>query len=47
MPAWKIGQSRGFGFITYYDAKDAEDAIRGMDGRDLDGRYNRSNKDTA
>ena len=26
------GDSRGFGFVTYDDVRDAEDAVRGMDG---------------
>lgn len=32
------GQSRGFGFVTMADRKDARDAINGLDGRDLNGR---------
>jgi RNA recognition motif-containing protein len=31
-------RSRGFGFVTFGDAKAAQDAIAAMDGRDLDGR---------
>ena len=30
--------SRGFAFVRYYSDRDAEDAIRGMDGRKIDGR---------
>lgn len=30
--------SRGFAFVRYYNERDAEDAIRGMDGRKIDGR---------
>merc|ERR1711953_1435556 len=30
--------SRGFGFVRFKDKRDASDAIRGMDGYDLDGR---------
>eukprot|EP01029_Cantina_marsupialis_P016903 TRINITY_DN37896_c0_g1_i3.p1 TRINITY_DN37896_c0_g1~~TRINITY_DN37896_c0_g1_i3.p1 ORF type:complete len:170 (+),score=49.00 TRINITY_DN37896_c0_g1_i3:28-537(+) len=29
----------GYGFIEVDDSRDAEDAIRELDGRDLDGRY--------
>lgn len=29
---------RGFGFVTFTDQRDAEDAVRDMDGRDIDGR---------
>lgn len=32
------GRSRGFGFVTYADRKDASRAIKGLDGADLDGR---------
>ncbi len=32
------GRSRGFGFITFAQASDADDAIQGMNGRELDGR---------
>ena len=32
------GRSRGFGFITFEDAADAETAIEKMNGTDLDGR---------
>ncbi|ESO08793.1 hypothetical protein HELRODRAFT_97732 [Helobdella robusta] len=31
-------ESRGFGFVRFYDERDAEDAIDGMDGRIMDGR---------
>ena len=31
-------ESRGFAFVRFYDKRDAEDAIEGMDGKDLDGR---------
>ncbi|CAH1782422.1 unnamed protein product [Owenia fusiformis] len=31
-------ESKGFGFVTYEEIRDAEDAIAGMDNRDLDGR---------
>eukprot|EP00039_Didymoeca_costata_P006551 m.91247 g.91247 ORF g.91247 m.91247 type:complete len:96 (-) comp13297_c0_seq3:348-635(-) len=31
-------ESRGFGFVRFYDQRDADDAIDEMDGRELDGR---------
>ncbi|VDD77031.1 unnamed protein product [Mesocestoides corti] len=30
--------SRGFAFVRYYNDRDADDAIRAMDGRKIDGR---------
>lgn len=32
------GRSRGFGFVTFQDASDAETAMDQMDGTELDGR---------
>jgi len=32
------GRSRGFGFVTFADASDAEAALDEMDGASLDGR---------
>jgi len=32
------GRPRGFGFVTFTDGRDADDAVRDMDGRDIDGR---------
>ena len=32
------GRSRGFGFVTMADRKDASKAIDAMDGSELDGR---------
>lgn len=32
------GQSRGFGFVTFADETSAAEAVRGMDGADLEGR---------
>ncbi|XP_073257925.1 uncharacterized protein [Porites lutea] len=32
------GRSRGFGFVTFYEEKDAQKAIEDLDGGDLDGR---------
>jgi len=32
------GRSRGFGFVTMADRKDAPKAIKGLDGKELDGR---------
>ena len=34
----ETGRSRGFGFVTFAQASDAEDAINGMNDRELDGR---------
>ncbi len=32
------GRSRGFGFVTFDNAEDAQAAIAGMDQQELDGR---------
>jgi len=32
------GRSRGFGFVTFVEAADADAAIQAMDGQELDGR---------
>lgn len=32
------GRSRGFGFVTFSDGEQADQAIAAMDGTDLDGR---------
>jgi heterogeneous nuclear ribonucleoprotein A1/A3 len=32
------GRSRGFGFVTFGDDQSAQNAISGMDGKELDGR---------
>merc|ERR1711953_1549534 len=32
------GESRGFGFVRFHDKRDASDAIKGMDGYEMDGR---------
>ena len=37
------GRSRGFGFVTYQDAATAAEAVRQMDGQNLDGRNIRVN----
>eukprot|EP00325_Prymnesiales_sp_UTEX-LB-985_P032399 CAMPEP_0174721338 /NCGR_PEP_ID=MMETSP1094-20130205/35959_1 /TAXON_ID=156173 /ORGANISM="Chrysochromulina brevifilum, Strain UTEX LB 985" /LENGTH=189 /DNA_ID=CAMNT_0015922003 /DNA_START=292 /DNA_END=861 /DNA_ORIENTATION=- len=38
------GERRGFGFVTFVDTRDAEDAIKEMDGKSVDGRSLRVNK---
>lgn len=37
------GRSRGFGFVTFESAEDAQAAIDAMDGSELDGRQLRVN----
>ncbi|TNE91784.1 MAG: RNA-binding protein [Deltaproteobacteria bacterium] len=37
------GRSRGFGFVTFAEANDAQAAIAGLDGAELDGRAIRVN----
>lgn len=32
------GRSKGFGFITFVDDKDADKAIKEMNGKDIEGR---------
>lgn len=32
------GRSKGFAFVTFEDVRDAQDALRDMDGIDIDGR---------
>jgi RNA recognition motif-containing protein len=32
------GRSRGFGFVTFANPSEADEAIRQMDGKSLDGR---------
>jgi RNA recognition motif-containing protein len=32
------GRSRGFGFVTFGDEQSAQNAVTGMDGKELDGR---------
>ena len=39
----ETGRSRGFGFITFESAEEAEAAIQGMNEQDLDGRQIRVN----
>ncbi|MDR1960540.1 MAG: RNA-binding protein [Planctomycetaceae bacterium] len=34
----ETGRSKGFGFVEMLDAQEAENAINGMDGKDLDSR---------
>lgn len=34
----ETGRSRGFGFVTFMNENDAQDAIQGLNGTELDGR---------
>lgn len=34
----ETGRSRGFGFVTFANGSDADNAIEGMNGQELDGR---------
>ena len=34
---YKTGKPRGFGFIEFYDERDADEAMKELDGADLDG----------
>ena len=38
------GRSRGFGFVTFNEADDAQKAMEEMDGKELDGRSVRVNE---
>jgi RNA recognition motif-containing protein len=38
------GRSRGFGFVTFADGASADNAVRALDGADLDGRSIRVNE---
>jgi hypothetical protein len=38
IPDRDTGRSRGFGFVTFENAKDAEEALKHMSGAELDGR---------
>ena len=40
----ETGRSRGFGFVTFENAEDAENAVKEMDGKELDGRTIRVNE---
>ncbi len=35
---YETGRSKGFGFVTFFDAAHAEEAIARFDGQELDGR---------
>ncbi len=41
------GRSRGFGFVTYENRADAEEAIKQMNGKELDGRTLKVNRAEA
>lgn len=38
------GRSRGFGFVTFTQGRDADEAVKSMDGTELDGRTIRVNE---
>ena len=40
----ETGRSRGFGFVTFQDNAEAQAAIQGMDGQNIDGRTVRVNE---
>jgi len=38
------GRSRGFGFVSFENGADADNAVEGMDGKTLDGRMIKVNE---
>lgn len=40
----QTGRSRGFGFVTFTDDSDADEAMKQLDGQELDGRTIRVNE---
>jgi hypothetical protein len=47
IPDHSTGKSRGFGFVTFENAPDAEEAVKRMNGFELDGRSIRVNRAEA
>jgi RNA recognition motif-containing protein len=47
IPDRETGRSRGFGFVTFENPKDAEEAIKQMSGADLDNRTLKVNRAEA
>lgn len=41
------GRSKGFGFVTFADAKSAQEAIEAMNGKEVEGRELRVNEAKA
>jgi hypothetical protein len=47
IPDRDTGRSRGFGFVTFESGKDADEALREMNGAELDGRTLKVNRAQA
>ena len=47
VPDRSTGQSRGFGFVSYHSSAAAEEAIKGMNGDEMDGHPIKVNRAEA